>query len=68
MRKVICLSSYSWDWQCQDRCTVAPVILGLPQMPQSGANWVSGGCIMADHAMLSPYYHKCSQAVDPAKR
>ena len=60
--------SYSWDWQCRDRCSVGSSILGLPLISQTTTNWVSGGCILADHAMLSPYYHKCSKSVDPAKR
>ena len=62
------LPSYDWSWQCQNRCAVSKIVMGLPQSNQATPNWVSGGCILADHAMLPPYYHSCSSYVDPNKR
>jgi hypothetical protein len=42
--------------------------MGLPQLSQTANNWIGGGCILADHAMLAPFNHNCSAFVDPDRR
>jgi hypothetical protein len=43
-------------------------LMGLPQLSQTANNWIGGGCILADHAMLAPFNHNCSAFVDPDRR
>ena len=60
--------SYDWSWQCLDKCSIPKAIFSLTHTNQDSPNWISGGCYLADHAMLYPHYHNCSSFVDPGHR
>jgi hypothetical protein len=57
-----------WNWQCQAKCAASQTIQQLPFTYQGYPNWVGGGCILANYAMLWPFYHPCSGYVDEFKR